>query len=328
MIGLGINLWRAALGGGAATWSYVSFGESNTRDRLSIATTGADEIANGTAFRAVIRFRPREAPPTATSAYNENLFSFGGLFYCRRVAVTGATLNNVNFRTPLSTSSMTTSAGLQNGEEIIMVVESDSLHGSQVMTTYVDGTLLNTALVYGTPTSSFNTAAAMAIGAMTAGETNEATSFYRGDMSEIRLWFGNAAEAITLCEAHTLRSTVTAKASGTEYTLGTTSRLTVGTVISNSGATDTATVLTISGLDITTTAWALSEPIATELVTWTSAAPEHIDDILNNVIPPDDGAIAGVTPQVYFGGPGTTAADWNAGLNRGTLSAWTGGTVT
>jgi hypothetical protein len=70
------------------------------------------------------------------------------------------------------------------------------------------------------------------------------------------------------------------------------------------------------------------ESFATEVVSWTSAAPAHISDILNNIRPPSNGAIAGIAPQVYFGGPGATAADWNAGLNRGTLSAWTGGTVT
>jgi hypothetical protein len=325
-----INAMTAELYAALPPWIWVAFGADNTRDRLTIATTGGLTIPDSRSFRAVIRFRPRENYSTSGTT-NEELFSLSNGATNKLRMRRHAADKTIRFVGPLGGAVPSGATVTAIGEELLIVVEVDSLRGTQTVTLYVDGVLAETITANSYPSAAtvdYATSTSLAIGGLNDGETNAATAFCRGDISELRLWFSEGATAIELCQPHETKAEVTVKGSSTSYTLVTTDRLWIGAVIYSDSAAGSATVTNIVGDVVTTGSWTGTEPLAAESVFWTTATPAHISDLLNNVRPPSNGAIAGIAPEVYFGGPGATVDDWNAGLNRGTLSAWTGGTVT
>lgn len=319
---------------------YVQFGAGNVKDMLSLDITGL--LSDTYRMRAIIKGKivfdnPGTGHPMyqgtdqAVSAYHQHIFTVSegaakrvALF--RSAAAASAGQPNHQF------GGAATAAGggntLDVGDEFIAILSLNSGDSHGYAQWYKNGATSPafTTTWAASGAVSLSTCTALAIGGAAFAVSNAATNFYRGKLSEIRLWLTDDCHPIKLVTAQTGAYTVvTAKTTDTNFTVSPGVSLVVGATITNDTTAATATVSTFNpdtGV-VTTSAWSAGVLTVGDAISYTTETYDaaQLQAVLADEDPGATGAIGGVLPDVFFG-RGQLPSEWNAGTNMGTLGAF------
>jgi hypothetical protein len=336
-----INSMSAELYEAAYAPRYVQFGAGNVKDMLSLDITGL--LSDTYRMRAIVKGKividnPGTGHPMyqgtdqAVGAYNQHILAISEGATTRvglRRQAAAATVGQANCQFG---GGATTSGGgntLDVGDEFIAILSLNSGDNNGYAQFYKNGATSPAFTVswlsagIAVPLAACDT---LAIGGTAAAVTGSSTNFYRGKLSEIRLWLTDDCHPIKLVTAQTgAFATVTAKTTDTNFTVNPGASIVVGATITNGTTAATATVSTFdpdTGV-VTTGAWSAGALTVSDTISYTTETYDaaQLQAVLADEDPGATGAIGGVLPEVFFG-RGQLPSEWNAGTNRGTLGAF------
>lgn len=330
-----------------ARYNYVRFGGGGTLDRLRLTSPG---LAESSCIRGVVRTRFITA--TATGSTVETLCSIG-----YGTANTTQLLHlfrdtNKKLRLQLvgtGPGAASTTTFDSTTENYTLLLSYDGAHydqdsglpnyGKAMASIYnAAGVFIETIYSGGMPgaTVALNLATEIAIGAVTSGNSNNATYYTQSALADVRLWLTSADNVMDIRGPRAGCGASSDSVLAGAYTLTGLDQTSfsdwssavpgvVLTVDDGVNPTYTLTVAANNGSTITFTSPFLHD-IGSTAYLWETLPGTHIAEALATV-PTTTGAINGRVPAVYFGGT-QLSSDWNIGANQGTLAPFLmGGSV-
>lgn len=335
-----INTMTAELYGGEYAPRYVQFGAGNVKDMLSLDITGL--LSDTYRMRAIIKGKivfdnpgtghPMYQPPAQDTA------SYDQYIYCLSAGVSiaypllkrnAAAASAGQFASRAAGNVKATGSGniFDPGDEFVVIVSANSGDTVSIADYYKNGhttPVLSTTITTAGFAIGLSAATALSIGGTPSAVTGNTTNFYRGKLSEIRLWLTDDCHPIKLVTSQAGGAEVTAKTTDTNFTVSPGASLVVGATITNDTTAATATVSTFNhgtGV-VTTSAWSAGVLTVGDILSYTTETYDaaQLQAVLADEDPGATGAIGGVLPEVFFG-RGQLPSAWNAGANMGTLAA-------
>lgn len=330
-------------------YNYVRFGGGGTLDRLELTAPG---LAASTCLRAIVRARFITA--TATGSTVETLCSIGTgsansqqLLHLFRDGSHKLKLQLAGIG-PGAASTFTFDSTTEN-YTILISYDGDyydqgygnPIYGKAMASVYNSaGVFIETIYSGGLPGASIalNSATGIAIGAVTAANTNSAIYYAQAALGDVRLWLTSADSVIDIRGPRPAIGTATGAISAGQPTmtgLDTSSfsdwaSAVPGTPVTVQDGANPAYVLVVATNDGSaatfTSNFLYDIAPGAGIYTWQTFPGAHVSEALAS-IPTATGTINGRTPAVYFGGT-QLSSDWNTGANQGSLAPFLmGGSV-
>jgi hypothetical protein len=330
-----INAMTGELYEGEYAPRYVQFGAGNVKDMLNLAFS-AGTLADTYRMRAIIKGKivfdnPGTGHPMyqgvdqATTAYNQLMLSMGSTAKTVTIGRDAVAATVGQAASKLGPAVVSGGGNTLNvGDEFILIASYNAGDGIAIQQVYKNGATSPswTAQTAGNAVIALSGFTYLSIGGCPDPVSAHATAFYRGKLSEVRLWLTSACSAVKLATANTNGTTPVLSGSGTSFTVSANTTIAAGTVLTNTSASNsTATVTSNTAGAIVTGAWSGAGVTAADVLTYSTETFDaaQLQAVLADEDPGATGAIGGVAPEVYFG-RGQLPSEWNAGANMGTLN--------